>query len=773
MYEHYVPLRGWKEANEAEDTFDYLDNVDRPTFNPLRTAEGRTTEAEDPIATIQSMAHTAVAAGNKNEFKQHIARMILANPTMDDLFFMKKVYVVSTGVIDPTTGIETTVHTTEKPAQDLWDQGMVRYSYKRTEHTALSTAAMSKQKESDVFINGDRYTMVFNDPAIANAINKKNTFLPDGTAFVQEWIAPFSRLIASLQTVLSPAFIAVNQVRDMEYAYSRLIIQGELSGSEAMGYVLDGTAFGAIKRHLHGKGFDPKGNETDRLYEEFLQNGGETGLIRLQTVEKLQKQLEQEVKRTSRFGRTGVITGKALNRVTTAGFSVLHTMSTLSENSTRFAVYMTARKAGKSINQAVDAAKNASVNFNRKGTAAGFFGSLYNFTNAAMQGADNFMMLAAKHPAKFSAGAAMFMGLGYLASSLAWEWGGDDEHGVPYYALQSDYSKCSTLMIPTGKGRFVTLPLLHGFRSFYSLGVMAHQLQKGQKTFGEAALKASTNFIENLAPINVTSVVNKDGELTWRPLVPSIGVPIYDIEANEDFMGNEVYNEPFMKTWNGLVADSKMGKNYANEGIAAMTEYMRKAGSNDSPIIAKGFIEDGEIRHIPGFLDINPSKLEHLLKGYFGGLGKFGEEVVKTGAGFIEAGHEVFGKDAGVKDALMESVKLQTTPIINKFYRGTGTDSGMKKFYQIRDMVEEYDFMKSQANKDMETEYLTSLYSLKDYEVMSQIYKVFKTQIDNLMDNVQRSKDDELIENGLLERKKLIGSAVKAIEEATKIKIKI
>jgi hypothetical protein len=327
-------------------------------------------------------------------------------------------------------------------------------------------------------------------------------------------------------------------------------------------------------------------------------------------------------------------------------------------------------------------------------------------------------------------------------------------------------------MIAVGENNFISIPLPHGFRSFYGLGVIGHQLETGQVTEGKALTSSVGHFIDQMSPIPVTSVSNKKGGFSGRPLIPTPFVPIYDIAFNEDYMGNEVYNTPFMKTWDNKIADSKLGKSFVSKPIKNMTDWLYAFGTNDKGNGSKSYVEDGKIKKVSELYDWNPSKIEHTLEGYFGGLGKFGTDLVKTSSGIIESADHAITENKSFKDELSKNVSVSMIPIANKFYSHATGDSGMKKFNVVRDQVEQYEFLKSQGKKDINTDLIESLYGVDNMEGMTVTYKTFKTQIDNLSEKALMAKDPAVIEELLAAKKELINDLVRSIEELTKTKIK-
>ena len=80
MYEYYIPLRGWDD-DIASDVYTYM-NSSRPMLSPaMKTAKGRSSLADDPIATIGLMAESTIAQANRNAMKQAFYFFALNNPS--------------------------------------------------------------------------------------------------------------------------------------------------------------------------------------------------------------------------------------------------------------------------------------------------------------------------------------------------------------------------------------------------------------------------------------------------------------------------------------------------------------------------------------------------------------------------------------------------------------------------------------------------------------------------------------------------------------------
>ena len=97
----------------------------------------------------------------------------------------------------------------------------------------------------------------------------------------------------------------------------------------------------------------------EKLYKEFAENGGITGYTALTTNKEYENLLEKYAKNVDKH---------VLNAVKGVWDKFMGFGEAI-EQVSRFAAFITAREDGKSIEEAINAAKEVSVNFNRKGSA--------------------------------------------------------------------------------------------------------------------------------------------------------------------------------------------------------------------------------------------------------------------------------------------------------------------------------------------------------------------------------------------------------------------
>jgi DNA repair protein RadC len=693
QFQYYVPLRGWQ-PTEADDFISYQTEDIGKTVNPMRRAFGRKTRAEDPMQYIFNMAHTAVVTGEKNRIKQHAARLVKDNKDMKYLHRFKKVYAVWDGTYDEKTGLKNYTEVSERPDEDLWKRGMVRQKFDLS-HTKRRPKSLAQEHEIDVFINGEKYTMVL--PAdVANALNKTPSKWDDVAFALREMrIGQFTRWMSANLTSKNPVFIPINQMRDLQYATLAHFIKG--SGPEAAKFIkILPKARRAIIQHLNGKG-DPK-DPIYKMYQDFMVNGGETGYVHLKDIDQLAVEINKELSRltgkNSSFDK--LIHAEILRKL---GGWMEH-MAIRSENLSRFATYLVAKEQGKTDKEAAYEAKEITVNFNRKGRISSLMGSLYAFFNASIQGGDNVIRMGKQHSGKFFAIGAAGMAMGFLNAMYNSLWGGDDDDDEDKYAQINDYLKYNNFifMIP-GVKKYISVPLPHGFRWFNAMGVLAYQTAFGQKEIGAALKDGLSNAFAAVSPVNPVEFLSREGELTFRPLVPTTAMPIYDIFANQTYTGAPVHKEAFTRALDGRIADSSLGMDNVNTFVKGFTDFLFKIGGGD-PDVGSKFYEDenGQIKKVTEIFDVNPSNIEHVIESWLGGRGMFWNDVLKTSQGTIEAAHQLATEDKSFGEA-MSNINSNTVPILKSLVREPWRKTVYTSYYDIVDDIENYRSMVGMQNK--------------------------------------------------------------------------
>jgi predicted RNA methylase len=770
-YDNYVPLRGW-EPTEEDQLHNYISENTGKGFNLIKKAEGRTSQAEGPLQYIANMAHTAIVAGERNLVKQAAYRLAKAHPNMKDLFAMKKVYLVNTGQTDPETGKEIWQEQTKRPTQEQFEAGLVKVKV-NTRHMMRKPLNQAQEHEVLAIVNGEKFIIVFKDENVGRAINNNN--LSDMALHIQlafqQSIGNFTRWLSANFTARNPAFIPVNTMRDMSYAFTSHLVKGGFTDAWHFASTagifapipfigrIGSLAKQAIIRNLNGK-FDPN-NKYDVWYKEFKENGGETGYIHLKDVDYFKRQIEREIKRANKDNSYWDKMAQA--RVLQWSGEVLEHYAVRSENLSRFATYVVSREKGKTAKEAAYAAKEITVNFNRKGKYTGVLGSMYAFFNASVQGGANVIGLARNNPKALTAVSLGFMSLGVLSALLNSLWADDDDD----YTATSDYIKQNFLVLPgIEPGQFITIPLPHGFRAFYGLGVQGVQYAMGKKKPVEIIQQAASNFFSSVSPIDITSIAFPKAATpleVLRPVTPTMAIPFVDIASNLDFAGRKIYKEPFTQALENKLADVSLSLQSVNPYLQKGFESLYQLGGGDISIKTKLVMDDdGNIQPINELFDWNPSKAEHILEYYLGGRGTFFNDIIKVATEIAQSAHRLIRNDKSFSQALTD-FDFNKVPVWKRLYRKTYKREPEEIYWQTKDEVSNFNYLENKLLESGQVNKVLKLYDNKAFVSKMTTFKAYDHQVQKINDLLKDTNNPGEIMQLISEQKQLIRQCIHAI----------
>lgn len=478
----------------------------------------------------------------------------------------------------------------------------------RFENEGHMGQSIERQRNIECFVNGIRYMVTFADPAVANAINQYNRLtIPK---WLDDTVGNATRWLAQAFTSRNPAFVAANFLRDVQHA---ALIHGIDPGGDLRGFMRNiPPSMATITRNVRGKSAPLKVAELgrldilntadrkmlieqygpervmDALYEYFRDNGGETGFVHSKDVAEAEKEIKRYVAfRTGRVAelakaaqpseRPGIWLSYAAQKSGAKAIATgLENASKVAENTSRFATFLASLDQGKSLLVAIDEAKNVTVNFNRRGTATRPLGMFYVFFNASVQGAAQIARVAFKNRKRFAKVVASLAAAGFLDSLLLdffLAGSGDDGRDL----VVSEYEKRNHLIIPyMGKNGFLKIPLPQGFRAFYGIGSLLHDLYRGKVRAEDAARTMLTLLYEDFSPVASPS---PKGDAT-RVLIPTALTPWYDIwYAGEDAFGYPVGRRSYGTTNNYPL--SEMGLKNVNKAIYYLCRGINRLGGGD------------------------------------------------------------------------------------------------------------------------------------------------------------------------------------------------
>lgn len=688
-YQFYVPLRGHM-GEVAKDIFRYYKAEVDPRFSdPNERAEGRKSIADNPLPYIRQMAHSAVIAGSKNLVKMCAYR--LASSHKNDVLFIGTQYyevrkdgdgnIIDYIPIYPDINADDSEEEMREKMVDfhgrtkrgLENGSIVREAKGVQDMKLFATDQQVREHICTLKINGRSFYMIAPmHPELTQSITGRNREVADG-AIIRR-VAAVTNFMAKNYTSRSPNFMLSNFSRDVWWSIGSLFTR---EGTRyTMGFVRNIPL--AFKELF-------KGRKNSVVLDEFYKSGAATGFV---TVNKESRYIKDYRRRASDRMRHKVLRGAV------HVFNVFEDFNAISENATRLAVFMTSRQEGRSLARSAYDAKEASVNFNRKGSGkmgAAQLKSFFAFYNAGVQGLDAYGKLWGANWKKMAAlhGVAVFLGATpYIVAAIT----GDDETRKKHFALP-DYVRRNNLVIPLGGDSFLKVPLPIEARAYHALGDVFGGLFRGEISGKQAALSTVSSMMD-MFPINFFDAhggIEKGAKLyelgdhagalasTLGGVIPTAFQPLTEVVANMSYSGGKIYNEA---DWNAHLPAYRKAGYFTNPWMVEGAKALNKATGGDDVT--------------PGNVNINPSIAEHFIMGYIGGVMTFVNQCAKTGIS-VAGGGEINWSQVPVFNRFFLQDKKILQKKIDRDFRDVSDDmkliqkreSGYKKILKEGNWVEQ------------------------------------------------------------------------------------
>lgn len=641
MYSHYIPLRGW-DGTTADQVWDYIGGGKGAFNQTLKKAHGRTSIADDPIAYIENMAESGILLNNKNWVKQHL--MLLAQNHHTSLLTLSKAWYVKSvddngneEWIPATPQITSQMNSNQvKAAIDAFEKKMDQMAQagdatqKRDGLNIAYPQTHSEEREHEVRVmkDGDEYVIYVNgDPQLAQAMNntRAHRVREIQSGKLDRAAAWLGRKMAAAYTSLSPLFIPSNYFRDLTMTLASTAIREDgrynyllrknLATSWNLGFMLRDYQNGKLRDKVNNGNATPK----EQMFYDFMMNGGETGFVSSLDVEDLKKKFKNDLKDLDRWKTNPVKVGHTI-------MDGIEFLNRAIEDSNRFAVYMTSIQYGRSIDEAVNDAKDVTLNFNRKGT--GEYGwqmirNLYLFINPAVQSLQTLGALAKHHPFKFTAVTASWLASGVLVpivnAALMSMLGGDDDKDKYWQFTKWDRRNNLIMWVPYTH-EYVKIPLAQEFRAFYGIGDMIASKMMGGELAEESWSQYAEDLLGQVVDMLPLDPIGYDGNIAVS-LMPNAIRPVFELAFNVDFTGKPLFKETEYNKYDPNFTKAYVG---TPDWLVRASRMVNSIG-NDYPDVQQNSIDAfGDPRYNLN----NPAVVEHVLSSYLGGAYTMGSQVL-------------------------------------------------------------------------------------------------------------------------------------------------
>lgn len=754
MFQWYVPLRKFDDTT-AEDVYGYIGEKGDPSnfVGPvLANAKGRSSLSDiNVMAQISAMAKSSLINGGKNVVKQHFARFVSAYETGNtkDKIFVEVNPWLEKHVIDGNeVWEEVTPQIPENATQQQISNILQNFEDTMQAKKATGDAKLASRKPNigfkfqraknksehivDVYIAGKKRSFICQgNPRAAQALN--GLVKDSGTRNVAtRFDAKVTRKIAQFNTSLNPDFMMSNMLRDLTFASANVTKEGfsytkdflkEYAGN--MISIKNGNGSGnyltMFRKYRDGK-LDIN-NEHERMFKEFMDNGGQTGFVQIKKLESLIEEYDNLIKKGSKEAD-----GWFAKKIKEGG-TFIGTANEIIENLARYSTYCTSRKHGRSVGRSIYDAKEVSTNFNRHGSGdaikklktstdsnidkkfrgtLGFFNSWMKnhtqFYNAGVQGANLFFK---NYKSAWKTTAVSFgmlpLGLG-IAQALINQFliNNEDEKdrkGVkdPYAELP-EWKRRNNICIYTGHGNFKTIPIAIELRAFFGLGdiaagyVVNDKLKSstpiGYDILGQIAqLVPASDFLGHHSPNSSVKELRDDAILAVTPTTIS---PAMELAFNRDWTGR-----PFYRDYDYLDKAPRWKRAYDNTNDIYMSiNKWANQGTNGIDSSNADMKGNETLDYLTA-----PYAWQHLIDSYTGGMGSTIGRTYKTleavGKGVVSGAKNKEGFSKGFSDEFEKFDKNQI-PLYRVFNytpkEGQDMQRTRSKWYNYSDELKQTEY---------------------------------------------------------------------------------
>ncbi len=647
-YQHYVPLRGFE--GEVEEWG--IPRVGRgmDIRGPeSKQALGRRSKADNPAAYVMQQAVQAIIRSEKNRVDKTLYRLIQAHPDPD----VWKIYRgEARRRINPTT--------------DLVEMYWVPPPF----------AARNNDKVFGVKIAGKQHYMeILHDP-LARALRTGEPGIlgtAPGRAFFN-----LARFYARLVTSFNPEFVVSNYLRDIQTALMNVgdvankpagtrkkIIAEALSLKSIRGVMAalqshEGrTIFGgtrAANETMIGTKRSKEAQDYAKWFEEYRLAGGKISFIEMNDIDRIKTRIEKSI--------TAGKTRRALRNV----FDLIDNANSAVENGVRLSAYIALRKNGVSQDKAAFAARELTVNFNRKGEYGPAINAFYLFFNASVQGTTRLAQAVTRSPA-VRKGAAAIVLAGVLFDLLNYMIAGDDDDGENAYEKIDEWKKEKNMivMLP-GRKDYVQIPMPYGYNVFYLFGQKTAALSRTAAGYGK---EKPAKAIAGLLGAMVESFSPMGAAPSWLQMAsPTLADPFVQIAENKSWFGGKIQPEKYNK----FKPDSE---NFFSTAPAWAVDLARALNKMTGGSTVKS-----------GSIDVSPESIEHIADFLGGGVSKFVGNIWNTGQRAMNGQEWIPEK----------------TPFVRRLYGKSTGESRRRDFYEQWNEVDsvhyQFDTLRKAQNRD-------------------------------------------------------------------------
>lgn len=457
----------------------------------------------------------------------------------------------------------------------------------------MPSKAINDPRVLELREDGERVLIRFRDPKLAAAFKATNSEKMPRLLYPA---MVYTRVMSQLATRFNPEFTVPNKVRDIQETAIYIAAQKELGAKGAAKFLLRearGENYKAIIDWMMGR--DTPGA---RLYQEMIDEGGTTGGLALSSRDRVKESIA-EIEKLVTAGPANI---RKLLKSTATAFDHLNKVF---EDSTRLSAYRSAKARGLTKKRAAVHAKEASINFNRMGTAGPVINGLWMFSNASIQGTTK-MIRAMKNP---KVAGVVVLSMAAAVAALG-EW--NDQWDEKWREKVTKWDRLNSLIVvlpstTADQFNYVVIPVSWGLKPILNLTNYAYDAEQGiEWEWGDFLRDMTTATLEAANPVGGTTLT--------QALVPTaLDLPV-DIASNTSWSGSKIKPDPQRGVPEDVRYFSSLKDKTSGQASIAATEALV-----DSTGIA-----------------VSPADVNYAFEQTVGGVGRSAGRVLTTAQAVIE-----------------------------------------------------------------------------------------------------------------------------------------
>jgi predicted RNA methylase len=571
-YKHYVPLKGWAETDNSDAELD-VTGIGRG-YN-VRGAEtqralGRQSEAFNPLIAAITQAQEVAVRAEKNRVGQHLYRIAKDLPSKD-LWTVKR--AETRRVFNETTGLV-------------------------EERSFSPITLIQSSNEFAVKINGEEHRVLLHDPRLARAMGQLG-----GDAMIGpvRALSHFSRYFSAMNTMLNPAFLPKNVMRDALTATLNVRRFPNSAKIQRKMLAYWPKALAGAYRGLGGK----SDKKWAKYFREFEEAGGKVSFWIIENPESSRARIARQIRqRSGPLGMSGALLNFRISE--NPVLQAIERINLAADNAMRLAAFVAAREEGYTVQDAASLGKNLTVNFNRRGEWGSIINAAYTFSNAGFQGT-HMILKSLKDSAYVRRAALGLIAIGYLLEMANAYLSDEDEDGELYYDKIPEYTHAMNAVLMLGTGpdtadTSVRMFLPYGYNVFPYMGNRIARLQRGVIDGDEAIGSFATVAFNSFSPIS--------GQSFLSTISPTIAQPAVEMATNSNFFGSPIYPQ-YQRP-----GEPDAYHHFGSATIAAQTIAQRLNQWTGGTYAESGYI------------DVSPESIDHVSGFLTGGAGRFVGDTV-------------------------------------------------------------------------------------------------------------------------------------------------